>query len=166
MIFKVLLFFLVTLILLALFVLFIVGRENRSPLWTRFQMQKNLNPTKRSLPTSNMATKNMIIAMAQREYYKLKEESYPESVMDDKQKHEDEKWARQMITKSCVQLDQSQPNVVLLSEVANNFCDQMEKIIYEYKVSDNFSLKTYNWAYVRCLKTHPLFQSNGIFLND
>lgn len=77
----------------------------------------------------------MIIAMAQREIYKLKDNvSCPKTVVNDEQKFEDEKWARQMITRSCVQLDRNQSNVVFLSEVVNNFCDQIEKIIDEYEV--------------------------------
>lgn len=136
MIVKILCGFFITFVLLALLSMVIVGVNDKMPLWSRFRKRKNLIAAGRPPPPPMVATKNMIIAMAQRKIYNLKDNATcsPKADLDNEQKHAEEEWARRMIAESCAQLDQSQPNAVFLCEVANKLCDQIEKIIDEYNV--------------------------------
>lgn len=127
--------FLITCVLFVLPLYAIIGWENRSPLWSRIRRKRNLTGGKRLPPPPVVLTKNMIIAMAQRDIYKLNDNvACPKAGVDIEQMYEDKQWARQIITRSCVRLDRNQPNVVFLSEAVNNFCDEIEKMMDEYKV--------------------------------
>lgn len=99
----------------------------RKKLWTRLrQYALDLN-AKHKQP---VVSKDVILAMAQKRIYKLKD------TVDETECTVDEsgQWARELIASSCEKLDAYRLNVMSLEMVIINFCKRIDKIIDTYEV--------------------------------
>ncbi|XP_022161048.1 uncharacterized protein LOC111027134 [Myzus persicae] len=73
-------------------------------------------------------SKDVIYAMMQRGIYSLNSD-----VERDDDGGEVRLWTREMLEKSFFKLEQSQPNILLLKKIANDFVENVEKSIEEYE---------------------------------
>lgn len=132
--------FIALIILIVLFILKTDSAENENVTngttvhqtrWDRLREYGNTAAKSRKPP---VVSKELILAMAQRGVYALKNED-----KDIGDGCEDVQFAQQIIDSVCAKLDEYQPIVMKLLPMVNLFCDRLEKVIDMYQVCKLFS---------------------------
>lgn len=84
-------------------------------------------------------SKEVIVAMAQKNIYQLVERTNDECDGGAVIEGDDDRWTDDVIYSSCVKLDTHRTNVTELERIVHSFCDRVEKLIDIYQVGGRYS---------------------------
>lgn len=106
--------------------------------WSRLQLYKDEGDAAKNSKIVTVS-KDTIYAMMQRGVYALNAQDVKKddegNAIDD---GEDDRWARELMERTCAELDLHQPNVISLIRLVNDYCDELEKMMNQFEVSSDY----------------------------